>query len=100
MRKTTAEPIGEVLKGVVEKLNQAKKKDIFKIISVWPAVVGKEFARHTKPASLRKGTLMVFVDESAWLYQATLQKEKLFQALQKKIAAHQVRNIQFRIGKI
>ena len=100
MRRSTPQPIGDVLKNVVEKLSQAKKKGIFEVLSAWPALVGKEFSRHTRPASLKKGVLLVSVDESAWLYQANFQKEKLLKALKKKIGAGKVRKIQFRIGNI
>lgn len=99
MRKSTPQPIGDVLQNVVEQLNQAKKKDIFKIVSAWPALVGRQLSRHSRPASLRKGTLQVFVDESAWLYQINFQKEKLLKSLQKKIGPDKVQKIQFRIGK-
>jgi len=102
MRKSTPQPIGDVLKDVVAQLSQTKKKDAAKIFSGWRSLAGKELARHSKPASLRKGTLSVFVDESAWLYQANLQKEKLLKLLQKKMGkeAEKIQRIQFRIGRI
>ncbi len=100
MRRGTALPIGEVLKDVVEKLSQTKKKDATKIFSVWASCAGKELTRHSRPAYLRRGTLWVFVDDSAWFYQASLQKEKLLKALQKKLGEQKIQKIQFRIGKI
>lgn len=99
-QKGVPESIGDVLKNVVEKLSQTKKKGIFEILSAWPALVGKEFSRHTRPASLKKGVLLVSVDESAWLYQANFQKEKLLKALKKKVGAEKIRKMQFRIGNI
>ncbi len=100
MRKGSAQTIGDVLKNVIGQLSQAKVKDIAKILSSWTAIVGKELARHTKPAGLRKGTLQVFVDDSCWFYQANLQKEQLLQALKKKIGEKKVQEIRFRIGNI
>ena len=100
MKKSTPQPIGDVLKDVVEKLSQPRQKDITKIASVWPAVMGKEFVGHARPASLRKGTLRIFVENSAWFYQANLQKERLLQTLKRKIGEKKVQDIQFRIGKI
>ncbi len=98
MRKSSPQPIADVLKNVVEKLSQTKEKDSVKIFSVWPKVCGKEFARHTHSGDLKRGTLQVFVDESAWLYQANLQKEELLEALQKKIGKEKIQKIVFRIG--
>jgi len=99
MRKSTPEPISDVLKNVVERLSRTKERGISKIVSVWGACAGRRLCRHTRPANLKRGTLLVYVDESAWLYQANLQKEQLLEALQKRAGA-KVQNIQFRIGKV
>ena len=100
MRKGTPQPIGDVLKNVVEELSRTKKKGIPEILSAWPSVVGKDFSRHTRPANLKKGALLVLVEDSAWFYQLNLQKEKLLKALQKKIGADKVQKIQFKVGKV
>ena len=100
MRKATPQLIGDVLKNVVERLSETKHKDIGKILSAWKSCVGKEFARHTRPASLKKGILQIFVDDSAWFYQANLQKDKLLKELQKKVGEKRIQQIQFRIGRI
>jgi predicted nucleic acid-binding Zn ribbon protein len=98
MGKKTPEPIGDVLKNVVERLSQAKSKDINKIYSYWSTIVGEGFSRHSLPASLKRGTLLVNIEDSAWFYQMNLQKERLLAALQKKIGKQKVRRLQFRIG--
>ena len=100
MQKGTPQPISDVLKNVVEQLSRTKKKDISKILSAWPLVVGKDFSRRTRPANLKKGALLVVVEDSAWFYQLNLQKEKLLKALQKRIGADKVQKIQFKVGKV
>ncbi len=100
MRKGSPQPIGDVLKNVVERLSQTKKEDVFEIVSAWTSVAGKSLSRHTKPARLTKATLLISVDESAWFYQANLQKDKLLKALQKKVGREKIQKIQFRIGNI
>lgn len=100
MRKTTPQPIGDVLKDVVEQLGQTKKKDIARIFSLWPALAGKQLSRHTQPVSLRRGTLLINVDESAWLYQVNLQKEVLLKRLKTKLGADKIQKLQLRIGDI
>lgn len=99
MRRSTPQPISDVLKDVVEKLSQAKRGDVAKIFAVWGTCAGKQLARHTRPTQLRKGTLKVLVDDSAWFYQANLQRERLLQSLQRKMGAEKVQKIQFSIGK-
>lgn len=100
MRKNKPQLIGGVLKDVLEKLSQAKKGGISEIVARWPALAGRELARHTRPANLRSRTLLVNVDESAWLYQVNLQKEALLKAVQKKMGKQKIQEIRFRIGKI
>ena len=100
MRKNAAEPIGNVVKNVVEGLGHSKKSDAHKILSLWSGLVGRAMAQHSRPAGLARGRLLVNVDESAWLYQINLQKAKLLSAIQKKVGKQKVRELQFRIGKI
>lgn len=99
MRKSSPQLIGDVLRGVVEHLSQTKGKDSSKIFSAWTSSAGKRLSRHAKPVSLHKGTLQVFVDDSAWLYQANLEREKLLESLQEKMGAKKIQKIRFRIGK-
>ena len=98
MRKNSPQLIGNVLKDVVEKLSQAKKDT--KIFSSWASCAGKKLSRHSRPARLRQGTLEVFVEVSAWFYQANLQKEELLKGLQQKVGTEKIQKIRFRIGKI
>jgi predicted nucleic acid-binding Zn ribbon protein len=99
MRKAQPQPIGDVLKNVVEGLSQTKKKDIARISLRWPAFAGKKFASKTRPVHLRRGTLLVNAFDSAWLYQATLEKEKILRRLQGSLGREKIQRIQFRIGK-
>jgi predicted nucleic acid-binding Zn ribbon protein len=96
--KTTPQPISDILKNVVEKLSQKKEGKIHKVIACWPKIAGKQLSRHTRPAHIKKGTLIIDVDESAWLYHASLQKENLLKALRKRFKETDIENVQFRIG--
>lgn len=77
-----------------------KKKGPAQILELWEQVAGKELAKHTKPVYLNKGKLLVVVDDSAWFYQANLQKETLLVSLKKKLNDSVVKSIQFRIGSV
>lgn len=98
--KSTPQAIEGILKEVVENLTASKTTGVMRVYALWPGVVGMKFAKHTKPATLHKGRLIVNVSESAWLYQINLQKEQILQGLQKKLGVDEVQTIQFRIGVI
>lgn len=100
MRKGQPQLISDVLKNVVEGLSQTKKKDAALVSSHWPAFAGKKLAQKTRPIHLRRGTLLVSAFDSAWLYQATLEKEKILRRLQARLGREKILRIQFRIGKI
>ena len=85
MGKSEPQLIGEVLKGIVEELGRSKKDDTARVSSSWRSLAGKELARHTKLVQLKRGILLVNAQDSAWLYQASLNKEKLLRGLQKKL---------------
>ena len=99
MRKGSPQSIGDVLQGVVEELHHTKRKEAAQIFSAWASCAGKEFIRHTRPAHLHKGALLVNVEDSAWFYQINLKKDKLLVALKKKLGQNKIKRIQFRIGK-
>lgn len=100
MRKTTAQPISDILKNVVEGFSQGKENDIVKIVKDWPKIVGRKLAAHAQPVTLRREVLVVNVLESAWLYQVSLEKEKLLNKLQRRFGQEKIQNIRFRIGSI
>lgn len=68
-------------------------KDIFE---AWEKAAGPRAARHTQPFSLRKGVLTVGVDDSAWLYQLTIEKRRLMGALTESLK-EDIIDIKFRI---
>jgi predicted nucleic acid-binding Zn ribbon protein len=97
-RKATPQAISDVLQQVVENINEMKKQDIFVVLASWQEIAGKRFYPHTRPASLKKGVLKVFVDTSAWFYQANMEKAAILKAAQKKMGTRKVKSIEFRIG--
>jgi len=100
MRKSTPEPISDVLKSVVERLEQTRKGKTGKLLSAWRAVVGKELAQHARPRGIKRNNLFVIVEDSAWFYQANLKKDSILRALKQKKGLEKLEKISFRIGKI
>ena len=54
MRKTIQpQPIKGIVKEVLEELGQDKETREALILNIWPGVVGKKAAKHTRPAVLK-----------------------------------------------
>ncbi len=94
--KRRPEEIKSVIEEILGRLEKTRKADEGGIIAAWENAAGKRAAKHTQPVSLRKGVLTVAVDGSAWLYQLTIDKRKLIDAL-KAGAGQEIADIQFRI---
>ena len=99
-RKRPVTPIGDIVKSVFEKLEREKTLSREEIEERWKEIAGTAGAKHTRPASLRKGVLLVWVDSSSWMQEMTLQKRKLLKQLKRTFGKDKILGIQFRIGEI
>ncbi len=93
-------PIADIVKSVFAKLENEKSFTKEDIEDQWKALVGPRAAGHTRPASLRKGILTVFVDSSGWLQQMTLEKRKTLKQLKRTFGKDKILGIHFKVGEI
>ncbi|MCX5715975.1 MAG: DciA family protein [Candidatus Omnitrophica bacterium] len=99
------EPIKDIIKKVISELDgSAGKKEEKKltqedITAMWAGAAGRVAARHSRPASLRKGRLVVNVSDSSLLYDLTLRKTQILESLAKELKG-KIQDVQFRIGDV
>ena len=98
MRKNLT-PIGDIVKTVFARLENEKTFSKEDIEEQWKVFVGPAGAKHTRPASLRKGVLTVFVDSSGWMQEMSLQKRKILKQLKRQFGKDKISGIQFRVGE-
>jgi len=72
--------IGELIPTVIQQATH-KHRAIHELQRKWPRIVGKELARHTRPVSLRKGTLCVHADDPGANFALSLEKPKAIERL-------------------
>lgn len=97
-RKET--PLSGILPGLVRGLQKEGRLTREEIQGVWSRIAGEKAARHSAPASLRKGRLIVEVDSSGWMYALGTQKTALLQGLVECVGARRINGLSFRIGEI
>ena len=90
--------IGELLQTVVQQAAQ-KHQALHELQRKWIRIVGKELARHTRPASLRKGKLYVHADEPGASFTLSLERPKILERLS-AITGLRVEEIVIRAGGI
>jgi hypothetical protein len=86
--------LGDVLRGLKNK-DSGCDEDCLR--AALRDIIGDKALTHTKIVYLTKGRIRVNVNSSAWLYELTLRKNPILQALKKKLS---VTDIAFVLGDI
>lgn len=99
-----AQPIKDILNKVIAHLaGDGQKKERLtqeRINLLWEKAAGRASGRRSKPVSLRKGRLLVNVGDSSLLYDLTLRKKQILEALMNEADLKgRLKEIQFRIGE-
>jgi len=93
-------PLKDILKDVISNIEKREEKET-RLLKAWESAVGKEAFKHTRPAFLKSGRLVVNVSDSPWLYKLTLEKKELIKKINTKLKdKKKIRELQFRIGDI
>ena len=75
-----ARPIGDLIPHIMRQASK-QREAIQQLQRSWDRVVGKELARHTRPASLRRGRLYVHTDEPGAGFILSLETPRLLARL-------------------
>ena len=59
-------PVKDSLDAIARKVGAPKASSLAALFDRWPDIVGDAIARHAQPRTLKKGTLVVAVDDPAW----------------------------------
>jgi hypothetical protein len=103
IRQNDALPIKDIVNKVISDISTSETKE--RRISeedigrLWRKAAGKLASQGSRPTSLRKGKLVVLVDNSSLLYNLTIRKKAIFEVLHRELD-DRIRDIQFRIGAI
>jgi predicted nucleic acid-binding Zn ribbon protein len=90
---------GDVLPKVMTDLQIEARQGEAEVVRVWNSLLDPNITAHAQPANLRKGTLFVNVDSSAWLSEIVRYRRKeILDRLQHSFGKNLVQRISFRIG--
>lgn len=101
--KDTPLPIKDVIKDVISRIRDQKEGGRLTqeyIKGVWEDIVGKRYARYSKPISLRKGKLVVNVRDSSLLFELTSKTAEFLERLSGRTGDKKIERIHFRIGEV
>ena len=94
-----ASPIGDVVKNVFGQIESQQTLSKEDIEGHWRSVAGEASLKHSKPVSLDKGELTVWVDSSAWMQELTMRKRQLLKGLKRILGQDRISEIHFKIGE-
>ncbi len=100
MKSKKPEQIRGVLGKVIKKIEGREPDKKERITDAWYKTVRNKAGKHTRPASIKKKTLVVEVDSSTWLYELNLRKTEIINNIQKELKDTEIENIRFKMGDI
>ena len=91
--------LGEVLQAALARLPAAAELADYAVWTHWDAVVGPALARHARPVRIRRGMLLVAVDDSLWMQELQFLKQEMCARLNARLGREAVRQIFLVLGR-
>ena len=97
--KRDAGHVRGILDGLIRKWEDGSYKKSNAVMDAWKIAAGEEMLKHARPVSLKKGVMMVIVEDSVWLYSLTIEKRTLLDRFNKNYTGKKkAKDIRFRVG--
>lgn len=98
-RKSKLEGISDILSRFLAKDPTTKKKLAqYSLFAIWNEVVGVRIAKHAQPERMMDTTLVVRVDNAAWMQELQMLKPDLLRKIHAHVAPSLIRDIRLEIG--
>lgn len=88
-------PISDILKDVVDGLEEPQCENILVLRKAWPKIAGQQIAQHSEPGCLEQFTLRIDVDHPGWLPELERLKRSLLKKLQSNYPELRIRKLYF-----
>jgi predicted nucleic acid-binding Zn ribbon protein len=85
--------LGDVLRAALARLPIGQQLADHAVWVEWDAIVGPAIARHARPLRLRRGTLMIAVDDAGWMQELQFLKHDLRERLNARLGRRAIRDV-------
>ena len=92
-------PLSAVVEHFIRNRGLEGKQREHNLKNGWDEIVGEPISSHTRPDTIRFGTLHVLVDNSAWLQQLTFLKPELIRKVERYLGEGVIKDIVLRLGR-
>ncbi|WKK86577.2 DUF721 domain-containing protein [Marivirga arenosa] len=93
IRKSEATPLGQVINEMFDAYHLNKKVDHTQVVNLWPKLMGKTIANHTKGVFMKDNKLFITVESSALKHELHMNKEKIIHMFKEKLGKEVVKEI-------
>ena len=98
-RTASAKSAGAVMPQVLKGMRMDHRRAEAEVVKVWNHLIDPNICAHAQPVGLKKGTLFVNVDSSAWLSEIVQWRRKeILTRLQHSFSREFITRISFRVG--
>lgn len=94
--KNSFSSIGEILKTHLDQVMGEKLAHTLSVQKNWPRIVGQTIAKHSKVLYVKDKLLCVGVENSTWLNELTLMKDKIKDKIKEMKIETEVTEIKFK----
>ena len=99
MRNSVAS-IKDIVKSVFRELESGKTLVREEVENRWKELVGEAGFKHSRPVTLLKSILTVYVDSSGWLQEMSMKQRGLLKRLKMTFGKDKISKIHFKIGEL
>jgi predicted nucleic acid-binding Zn ribbon protein len=85
--------VGDILPDVLKRLRVAEKTEEVKLLHEWPEIVGEAVSRRSQPLAVRKGLLVIAVENSAWMQEIRFHQKELLERVRQRHPKLKVKGI-------
>ena len=102
LKKPRRQPelLGKTLTGVLDALDTQGQFSLFRLVRIWPQVVGDAIARHTEVNSLKFHTAVIKVSTAMWIQELNLMRRQILKRLVDTMGDDSVRDLRFVKGTL
>lgn len=90
--------LGELIEKVVASLGQAGKFHGWRMVSLWPEIVGPEIAGVSRAIRFSEGIMTIVVEKDVWRQELEMQRDKILARIRLHSGGKAVKKIVFRAG--
>lgn len=95
MKRYDPQPVGDVLRSLLEETSLQSRMDELKAVSLWPSIVGEELAGLCRKPVVKKGVMQVGVPNASLRNELHMNRSRLREIINRTLGKDIITEIKF-----